>query len=117
MLLMEFMALANHRKEIGEELAAYADQYRRIELTDLSRRLEEYGLDPDEVPAEAVLVAIAALSRTVVTEQALGMETGLPVTLALVEQFLDRFEGTAGRRQRRLVGAEGPGQHAERVFK
>jgi AcrR family transcriptional regulator len=92
-LLLEFMALSNHRKSIRSELAEFAEQFRKIELDALSSRLEEYGLDPDEVPPETVIVVINAISRTVVMEEALGMQTGLPETLALVERLLDRFEG------------------------
>jgi AcrR family transcriptional regulator len=94
-LLLEFMALANHRKSIRSELAAFAELFRKIELDALSGRLAEYGLDPDEVPPEAIIVLIAAVSRMAVMEEALGMRTGLPETLALVERYLDRYEGPA----------------------
>ena len=93
-LLMEFMALANHRKSIREELAASAEEFRTIELAALADRYAELGLDP-EVPLEAVLVALAALSRTVVMEETLGMTTGLAETEALIERLLERYEGAA----------------------
>ena len=94
-LLMEFMALANHRKSIREELAASAEEFRRIELEALSDRYAELGIDTDAVPLEATLLTIAALSRTVVMEQSLGMTTGLAETDALVERLLVRYEGPA----------------------
>ena len=100
-LLMEFMALANHRKTIRKELAEFADEFRRIELRALSSHLEAYGLASDDVPPEAVLVGIAALSRTVVMEEALGMSVGLGETRALVERVLDRYEGPAATDDRR----------------
>ena len=92
-LLMELMALANHRKSIRTELAAYADEYRQLELRAPSSHLHERGVDPHEVPPEAVLVAIAAISRTVAMEHELGMETGLAETVAVVERLLERIEG------------------------
>ena len=94
-LLMELMALANHRKAIGKELAAYADEYRQLELEALGPHLRARGLDPEQVAPEAVLVAIAALARTVAMERDLGMTTGLPETLRLVEHLLERLEGPA----------------------
>jgi AcrR family transcriptional regulator len=97
-LLMEFMALSNHRKTIRKELAASAEEFRRIQLEVLAERIEEYGIDPEEFPLEAILVAIAALSRTVVMEQDLGMRTGLPETDALVERLLERYEGPAPKK-------------------
>jgi hypothetical protein len=98
---MEFMALANHRKTIRKELAEFADEFRRIELRALSSHLEAYGLASDDVPPEAVLVGIAALSRTVVMEEALGMNVGLAETRALVERVLERYEGPAATDDRR----------------
>ena len=95
---MEFMALSNHRKTIRKELAESAEEFRRIELEVLADRIEEYGIDADEMPLEAILVAIAGLSRTVVMEDALGMTTGLPETDALVERLLTRYEGPAAEK-------------------
>lgn len=100
-LLLEFMALANHRKSIREELAASAEEFRRIELEVLAERMAGYEIDPDEFPLEAILVTIAALSRTVVMEQALGMHTGLLETDALVERLLERYEGPAPEKHTR----------------
>ncbi len=97
-LLMEFMALSNHRKTIRKELAESAEEFRRIELEVLAERIEEYGIDADEMPLEAILVAIAGVSRTVVMEDALGMTTGLPETDALVERLLTRYEGPAAEK-------------------
>lgn len=94
-LLMEFMALANHRKTIRKELAAFADQFREAQLDALTAKLEEYGVDTDDLPAEAVLLLIAAISRTVVMEESLGMHVGLPESRAVVERYLERFEGPA----------------------
>lgn len=94
-LLTEFMALANHRKSIREELAAAADEFRRVEVDALAARLAEHGIDPGEVPPEVVLVLMSSLARSVVTEEDLGMTTGLAETRALIERLLDRFEGPA----------------------
>ena len=94
-LLMEFMALSNHRKSIRSELAEFAEAFRRNQLESLTGQLDEYGFDPDEVPPEVLLVAIAGISRAIVMEQALGMTTGLTETIAFVEKHLDRIEGPA----------------------
>jgi AcrR family transcriptional regulator len=96
-LLMELMALANHRKTIGKELAQYAEQFRLAQLEALTGRFQDYGIDPEEFPPEALLTVMAALSRTVVMEESLGMSTGLAATDALVERFLERYEGPPER--------------------
>ncbi len=94
-LLTEFMALANHRKTIRAEIAEYADRFRRQQVELLTSRLEDYGLDPDDVPTSAVLVLIATVSRGIVMEDLLGQTTGHAETLALIERLLARYEGAA----------------------
>jgi AcrR family transcriptional regulator len=94
-LLMEFMALANHRKSIRKELAAFADQFREAQLEALTGTLDEYGVDREDLPPEAVLVLLAAISRTVVMEETLGMTVGLPQIREVVERHLTRLEGPA----------------------
>lgn len=100
-LLLEFMALSNHRKSIRSELAAYAEQFRKQQVEALSSRIEEYGLDTNDIPPVAVLVLIDSIGRTVVMEEAIGMHTGLPETIDVVERYLDRFEGPGDPKERR----------------
>jgi AcrR family transcriptional regulator len=92
-LLTEFMALGNHRKTIRREIAEYAERFRRQQADLLAGRLEEYGIDPDEVPPLAILVLMATVSRGIVMEDSLGQTTGHAETLALVDRLLQRYEG------------------------
>jgi AcrR family transcriptional regulator len=92
-LTMEFSALANHRKAIRAELAAYAEQFRRLQFEALAGVLDGLGIDADEFPPEAMLVVMTAVSRILVLEEALGMTAGHAETRALVERFLERYEG------------------------
>jgi AcrR family transcriptional regulator len=94
-LLMEFMALSNHRKVIRAELAAYAEQYRKDQLKALRNHLDEVGIDTKAIPPETLMVIVAGLSRTIVMEEALGIKTGLRETRSLVERLLERYEGPA----------------------
>ncbi|MBV9950533.1 MAG: TetR/AcrR family transcriptional regulator [Acidimicrobiia bacterium] len=95
-LLMELMALANHRKVIRAELARYADEFRALQLEALEHHLGGLGLDRELLPPALVLVGMAALSRTLVMEDALGMTVGVRETREAVEALLDRFEGPPG---------------------
>ena len=92
-LTMEFSALANHRKAIRVELAAYADQSRQLQSDALSNVLHRYGADPVEFPPEAVVVLITAISQILVLEEALGLTTGHAEMQALVERRLTGYEG------------------------
>lgn len=100
-LVLELMALANHREPVRAELAALADQFRAVQLDALSQHLERCGLDPEEVSPVAVLVAIESISRTLVMEESLGMSVGLAETDDAVRRYLDRFEGSASERRAR----------------
>ncbi len=88
-LLTELMALANHRKVIRTELAAYAERFRAIQLKALEDHVAALGID---VPPVVLLVLIAGLSRALVLEASLGMTTGIAETYDVIERFLDRLE-------------------------
>ena len=91
-LTIEFTALANHRKSIRTEIAAYAEQFRRQQAEALTDVFRSYGIDPEQLPPEAMLLLMSSISRILVMEEALGVTTGHAETLALVERELSRFE-------------------------
>lgn len=94
-LTTEFAALANHRKAIRTELAAFADRYREAQLAALTRRLAETGVElPPEVSPAVLLMLTNALGRIIMMENAMGMTTRHAEALDFVEQFLQRHEGT-----------------------
>jgi AcrR family transcriptional regulator len=90
---MEFMALANHRKEMRAEIAYYAERFREGEREAVTSALERYGVDSHDVPPVVWAVLMTSLSRFLVLEQAVGMSSGHAETLELVESYLRRLEG------------------------
>jgi len=94
-LTMELAALGNHRKTIRAELAAYGEEFRRRQREALAAVFERYGLDGAELPPDAVLFLITAMSQILVLEQELGMTTGHAEIRALIERVLTRLEGSA----------------------
>jgi AcrR family transcriptional regulator len=96
-LTMEFAALANHRKAIRAEVAAYAEQFRALQIEALTSVLAEYGIDPEAFPPEAVLFVITAISRIIGLDERLGVTLGHAATRELVEHYLTQFEGEAPR--------------------
>jgi len=89
-LLMEFMALGNHRKAIRAELAAGAERFRDAQIAALASTTG--GDDAPVLPAEVISVLIAAIGRLIVLESAMGISTGHDAMLKLVSQFLERYE-------------------------
>src|SRR6201987_4716262 len=71
-LLLEFMGLANHRKEIKAEIAAWSERWREQQITALNFIVRAHGLDTDELPLAAIAVIIASIGRTLILEQGLG---------------------------------------------
>jgi AcrR family transcriptional regulator len=90
-LLMEFMALGNHRKEIRAELAAGAEKFREAQVAALTFILREHD-DSTTLPPEVVSVLIAAIGRLIVLESAMGITTGHDKTLQLVGEYLQNYE-------------------------
>jgi TetR/AcrR family transcriptional regulator len=90
---MEFMALANHRKELRAEFARYGERFRDEQRKALSDALQSYGVDASEVPPVVWAVFATSLSRVLVMEQALGMSAGHTETLEFVENYLRQLEG------------------------
>ncbi len=90
---MEFMALANHRKEMRAEIAYYAERFREEQGKVVTAALQRYGVDRNDVPPVVWTVLMTSLSRMLVLEQAIGMSGGHVETMSLVESYLRRLEG------------------------
>ena len=105
-LLLEFMGLANHRKEIRTEIAAWSDRWREQQITALNFIIREHDIDTDEFPPAAIAVFIASIGRTLILEEGFGSSGGHEEAVALVNRLLDRFE-MPGPKARRDRGAQG----------
>ena len=94
----EFMALANHRKAIQTELAAYAERVRDIETAAVTVVLRANGIDLDDYPPVAISMLIAQTARSLCNESAVGVTRGHDELRAFVERqmaLLKTFAATA----------------------
>jgi hypothetical protein len=91
-LLLEFMALANHRKAIGPVIGEGGERVRQALLAALQAKWEEYDLPDPDLSSAAVLFLMSAIPRMVHLEESFGTHTGHTEAIALVERFLDRVE-------------------------
>ena len=91
-LAIEFVALTNHRKLIGEESARHAEQLRALETETLSRVLSDHGVEAKEMPAVCLAVVMSILPRMMAMEAGFGVSLGHRETLELVESYLRRFD-------------------------
>ena len=92
-LMMEFVALANHRKAIRAEIASYADRFRTMQLDVLSGLMKRSGIGANVCPPVVLSVLMRSIAQILVMEAALGITTGHAETLAFVERALRRLEG------------------------
>jgi len=91
-LQMEFMALSNHRKAIRSEIAAYGLRFREIETAAFAMLLGARGIDPHDLPAVAVSVAVTCVTRTLVMETELGITGGHDQTRRLLDDLVRQLE-------------------------
>jgi TetR/AcrR family transcriptional regulator len=91
-LVAEFIALAVHRQEVRDEIARSNDRTRSIQTAVLTTALESAGINQSDFPAEVLAFLIAAISRTLVTETALGASAGHSRVMDFVERQLQALE-------------------------
>ena len=92
-LAIEFMALANHRKSIRAEIAAYSERGRRLQADALRTVLAKTRFGADEFPSAGVSLLLAAMARGLVMERGLGIFGGHDEARAIVERWLAEIEG------------------------
>jgi AcrR family transcriptional regulator len=96
-LTMEFIALANHRKNIRKEIAEYSRRFRRAQLETLSSVLAGYGLDPERWPAASIVLVLSGISRFMLIEEAFDVDVGHAETITIVEEQIASLEGARRR--------------------
>lgn len=97
-LLLEFMALANHRKDIGAVIGEGGERVRQAQLARLREVWAHYDLPDGGLSPEALLFLMSAIPRMAHLEESFGTRTGHAEAIALVERFLDRVEPRPRRR-------------------
>jgi AcrR family transcriptional regulator len=91
-LMIEFIALANHRKAVKAVMLESSRSFRRMQLDGIAEVLEHHGLDPNEWPPAAIIVSLSAISRYLRTDDAFGISLGHDETVALVERRITALE-------------------------
>lgn len=95
-LLMEFMALGNHRKAIRSEIVAYSRQYGELEESAVAGVLRAHGMDTTEFPPVVISMILTSLARMMLMEQNLGIDRGHAAVHEFVRGYLNRFDAPAG---------------------
>jgi AcrR family transcriptional regulator len=91
-LAVEFMALANHRKAIRDEIAAVTKRERQRRAKILASLVDMDAIEPSDFSTTGLNVLLIAVARTLVTETGLGITTGHSDARHFVEWWLERLE-------------------------
>jgi AcrR family transcriptional regulator len=89
---IEFVALANHRKAIRNEIALYAERFRTAQLEAMAAALSALGMTEDELPPIVALLMMTGLSQVLALEGALGVTAGHDTTRSFVERLIARVD-------------------------
>jgi TetR/AcrR family transcriptional regulator, transcriptional repressor for nem operon len=101
-LMMEFLALGNHRKTIRAEIAQHNKILRRIQLEALSTAQMEREIADDEIVAPAVVFLLSAIPKIMLLETFLGVSVGHTEVVDFMETYLNRIEPTQTPRSKAL---------------
>lgn len=88
---LEFMALANHRPAIREEIALHTERNRKRRAELLASLIDIDRIQPAGVGAEGVSVLLVAAARTLVMEEQLGISCGHDEAVTLIQWWLDKL--------------------------
>lgn len=90
-LMMEFMALANHRKSIRAEITGVGKRLRKVQTDALADR-KRFALGGRELPTSALLFLATGLPKILMLEDSFDLVAGHAETLQLVERTLRHLE-------------------------
>ena len=92
--MIEFAALANHRKAIRAEIANYADRWRNLQLDAIAAAFEANAVSNDQMPPVAALLLMTGLSQVMAIEKALGVTAGHDTTVEFIDRAITRIESS-----------------------
>jgi AcrR family transcriptional regulator len=91
-MLLEYMALANHRKLIADELGKGGELVRRAQLAALKPHWSRYKPEGFALTPQAFVFMLNSLPRMALLEKHYGTTTGHADTKRMIERFLDEVE-------------------------
>ncbi|MGC4963169.1 TetR/AcrR family transcriptional regulator [Gordonia sp. DT218] len=91
-LVTEFLALGNHRKTIGEEIARVTEQIRGIQRDALAAHFAATGAIDRKPSAGALVTLIAGIPKLLTLEKGVGITTDHADVVDALEAYVDSVE-------------------------
>jgi AcrR family transcriptional regulator len=99
-LASELMALARHRKVLGDEIANSVEKFRSMQASALAPVMDDYGLTEVFGSPEVLALCMVGLARILVVEEELGISGGHAEARAAIARWLDRLDRQADGAER-----------------
>lgn len=90
-LSMEFMALANHKKAVREEVKRHTEQWRNVQAAALTEYFESRGIASANLPPLVGTFFMTSIRQLLMVESALGITLAHAETEAHMEDFFLQF--------------------------
>lgn len=91
---MELQALSWSRADLRPRVARVNAEWRSVLREAFQRAAEEYGLNKDEFPVEALVAMTMTFGQGYAVERLEGIDEGHAQLLEWIERWLERLEGT-----------------------
>jgi TetR/AcrR family transcriptional regulator, transcriptional repressor for nem operon len=90
----EFVALANHRKTIRNEIADATERVRKVQLDAVQHHWEQHGRRDPHLSSAALLFMLTGIPKMIRLEQGVGVSTAHAEVIAAFERYLEAVEPT-----------------------
>jgi AcrR family transcriptional regulator len=115
-LTTEFLALCNHHKNIGSEIASFTDEVRSLQLDTLATASVGRGAGLGELPVEVLLFVLTGIPKLLRLEESVGVSSTHSEVIRAFEHYLDEVEPTGGPERRTPTTGDAVGRTtADRV--
>jgi AcrR family transcriptional regulator len=94
-LTAELMALARHRKTLGDQIASDVEKFRVMQASALGQAMQANGLKEIFGTPEALALCMVGLARILVVEESLGISSGHADARAAMARWLDQLDVAA----------------------
>jgi len=88
---VEFLALSNHRKAIGDILAASTNKSRAASATAIEKALGEVTIGQERISPVALGTVLVAIGRLIANEDRVGITAGHDEVRHLMDSLIDRL--------------------------
>lgn len=102
-LMFELSALGWNDRVLAAALAEMDAQWRGVLATAVTAALEEYHLDPQEFPVEALVTLIATFNLGIEAERLIGVDTGHRALLTWIDAWLCGLQRKASNKDSRGI--------------